>query len=186
MKKTFIFVMLLSSLVLFGCTTFDIASDYDETYNYEKLKTYAWYPGLKLDIGDGRVDDQTLEIRIKRAVESELNQKGYRKVEYGNEDFLLGYNAALNKPLYRDKLYDFSVKEYGTMRVIYQEKSEYSHPTYDRGSLIIDVIIPDNGEIVWRGSAQANIQIDYVSTEKKKKRLKKAVHQILNNFPPKY
>ena len=184
MKKISIFIISISSLALFGCNTMDIASDYDQSFNYSQLRTYAWLPGIKLNIGDGRVDDRTLQMRIKRAVEKELNQKGYRKIEYGREDFTLGFHAALNRPLYRDTLYEYSVKEFGTMRVIYEEKSEYRHPTYDNGTLVIDVIIPKTKEIVWRGSAQANIQIDYVSTEKKKKRLSKAVHKILNNFPP--
>ena len=184
MKKQIIYVIALCSLVLFGCTHMDIANDYDQSYNYEQLKNYAWLPGLKLNIGDGRIDDHTIEMRIKRAVETELSQKGFKKVDNGNEDFLVGYNAALNEPLYRDKLYEYSVKEYGSMRVIYEERSSYNPPSYDAGSLIIDVIIPKTKEIIWRGSAQANIQIDYVSTEKKKKRLSKAVHQILDNFPP--
>ena len=184
MNRIFTITILMCALGISGCTTMDIASDYDRTYNYDQLETYAWLPGIKLNIGDGRVDDRTLQMRIKRAVENELNQKGFRKVDNGNEDFILGFNAALNEPLYKNKLYEYSVKEYGTMRVIYEEKSEYTHPSYDAGSLIIDVITPEAKEIVWRGSAQANIQMDYVSNEKKKKRLSKAVHQILNNFPP--
>ena len=184
MKKTFILVITFCGLALLGCNTIDITNDYDQSYNYGQLKNYAWLPGIKLNIGDGRVDNRTLQMRIKRAVEAELSQKGYQRVDNGKEDFLLGFNAALNEPLYRDKLYEYRVKEYGTMRVVYEERSEYTHPSYDAGSLVIDVIIPETKEIIWRGSAQANIQMDYVSIEKKKKRLSKAVHKILNGFPP--
>ena len=184
MKKPFILGVVLYSLVLAGCNTIDITNDYDQSYNYEQLRNYAWLPGIKLNIGDGRVDDHTLQMRIKGAVEAQLNQKGFNRVDNGKEDFLLGFNAALNEPLYRDKLYEYRVKEYGTMRVVYEERSEYTHPSYDTGSLVIDVIIPEKKEIIWRGSAQANIQVDYVSTEKKKERIAKAVRKILNDFPP--
>jgi len=184
MKRTHIFIILFFTLNMSGCTTFDISNDYQKSYNFQELTTYAWLPGLKLDIGDGRIDDWALAKRIKTAVETELNKKGFKKVEYGNEDFLLGFAAALNTPLYRDKLYEYQMKERGRMRIVFQERSAYQHPTYDNGTLIIDVIKPDTNEIVWRGSAQAGIQIDYVSAEKKKKRLFKAVGQILNKFPP--
>ena len=183
MKKIITF-MLLFCVCLSGCTTFDIASDYDASYDYPALHTYAWLPDIILVVGDGRVNERTLEMRIKSAIDEELGRKGLKRVDNGQEDFLVGFNAALNEPLYRDKLYEYRVKEFGRATIVYEERSAYTHPSYDAGSLVIDMIIPESNTIVWRGSAQANIQMNYVSTEEKKKRLKKAVHKILNDFPP--
>ena len=183
MKKIITF-MLLSCVWMSGCTTFDVVNDYDASYDYQAFQTYAWLPDIILVVGDGRVNERTLEMRIKSAVAEELGRKGLKRFDNGEEDFLVGFNAALNEPLYRDKLYEYRVKEFGRATIIYEERSAYTHPSYETGSLVIDVIIPESNEIVWRGSAQAKIQMDYVSIEAKKKRLKKAVHKILSDFPP--
>ena len=177
---TFIFC----SVSLSGCASFDVTSDYDASYNYQKLIKYAWLPGLKVELGEGRIDDRTAEIRIKNAVETELVGKGFKKVSNGEEDFLLGFNVALNEPLQRDKLYEFSARDYGSFTVAYEIKSAYQHPTFDVGSLVLDVIIPDTNEIIWRGSVQTEIHLAYTSSQDRKKKVAKAVHKLLNDFPP--
>jgi len=163
----------------------DVAHDYDTSYNYHQLKTYAWLEGLKVELGEGRIDDRTTEMRIKNAVESELAGKGFTKVPAGEEDFLLGFNVALNEPLYRDKLYEYSVREYGRFTLVYEERSAYTPPSYDVGSLVLDVIIPETNTIIWRGSVQAEVHLNYTSSKDRKKKLIKAVHKLLDNFPPK-
>lgn len=123
MKKLYIFLIVFCSASLLGCKSIDVSSDYDVSYDYQKLAKYAWLPGLKVELGEGRIDDKTAEMRIKNAVETELARKGFSKVKGGEEDFLLGFNVALNQPLQRDKLYEFSARDYGSFTVIYEIKS---------------------------------------------------------------
>jgi len=39
-------------------------------------------------------------------------------------------------------------------------------------------------EIIWRGHAQAEVHLAYESLEKKKKKMKKTIHKLLKEFPP--
>ena len=106
------------------------------------------------------------------------------KAKLGEEDFLLGFHVALNQPLHRDNLYEYSVTEYRSFTVTYQARAFYEYSTFDVGSLILDVIIPEKSEIIWRGYVQTEIQFIYTSKEERQQRVRKAVHKLLKDFPP--
>lgn len=184
MNKFYMICIASFALMMSGCATMDIANDYDTGYNFHQIKTYAWVQGIKIDSGDGRIDDKAIEMRMRKAIENELRLKGLTKVESGSPDILVGFNAAINEPLYRNTFYESGMTTFGSVDVYYAERTAYRHPEYDKGSVIIDMIKPDSKTIIWRGSAQANVQIEYVSEDAKKKRLKKAVEKILKDFPP--
>jgi hypothetical protein len=54
---------------------------------------------------------------------------------------------------------------------------------YEEGTLILDIVNPANKELIWRGSAQD--EVNFKSTpEKDQTQLNEAVHQMLEKFPP--
>jgi hypothetical protein len=52
------------------------------------------------------------------------------------------------------------------------------------GSLVLDVLDPGAGKLIWRGVAQARISLT-ASPDVREKRLNLAVRQLMKDFPPK-
>ena len=181
--------MFLLIAAICGCATMKVGSDYAAGTDYKDLKTYAWLEGLKIDISEGTIDNVTLDRRIRRAVEGELDSKGYRKTAQRDADFLLGFHVDINATLRQegmDGIREFDIKEYssGTVFRFVYAPGRYSHRDYARGVLVLDVISPDAEVILWRGYVEAEVPLSFDGPEKKKKRVKKAAHRLLKRFPP--
>ena len=63
--------------LLASCSTVRVASDYDQSVNFSQYKTYAYY---KPDIDKAEISDLDKK-RILRAIETEMNAKGFTKSE---------------------------------------------------------------------------------------------------------
>ena len=181
-------VRLCSSVLvvtLAACSTLDIRSDYDPEANFGGLKTYDWMPDPKT--GDPRVDNALVVKRITTAIDAELAAKGYTHITSGDPDFYVGYHAAV-----KDKLdvrtmntyygyapgwgwnYGYGGGPYGTETYTYE---------YEEGTLMIDVVEPENKKLIWRGSAQAELKRRQ-TPEQSEQGIREAVQKVLANFPP--
>ena len=176
-------------VALGACSTMNITSDYDPSTNFTGLTTYNWMPDPQATTGDPRVDNPFLDSRIRNAVDGTLAAKGYPVSD--TPDFLVGYHAAV-----KDKKdvrtintsygygsgwgwkYDDRYRPYGWTGA--PETFVYE---YEEGSLIIDIVKPESNELIWRGSAQAEVD-ESASREKREKRINKAVERIFAQFPP--
>jgi hypothetical protein len=54
---------------------------------------------------------------------------------------------------------------------------------YDEGTLIIDVASASSNQLVWRGTAQAEVSMS-APTEQRRKKIYEATSKILERFPP--
>jgi hypothetical protein len=171
-------------IVLAGCSTMQVHSDYDRAASFAGLKTYDWVKTAKKVTGDPRLDDPALDKRIRELIESQLATQGYTKVSSGTPDFLVGYLVALEKKLAVSTMNDYYGYRagwgwsYGAgTGTVTPESYTYE---YEQGSLIVDVVNPKTHELMWRGSAQAE-----VNRKKGNEQLSEAIRRILERFPPK-
>jgi hypothetical protein len=54
---------------------------------------------------------------------------------------------------------------------------------YTEGTLVLDLVDGEKGELAWRGTAQAEVT-QTQDPEKRQQRIRKAVAEILQQFPP--
>ena len=184
--------------MLSACAPITVDWNYDPGANFAGLRTFAWAPDPQKKTGDPRVDNPLVDKNIRHAVENQLAAQGYQKSTTGSPDFWVSYHAAVE-----DELDVTVVEEYqgysspgrwnrpGTAyRAPYRTRPgaariETRVETYEyaKGTLILDIVDPAQKQLIWRGSAQSEIQT--ASQEKKLEKLNKAVAKILSNFPPK-
>ena len=69
--------ILLTSFILSGCSQVKIIVDYDKNSEYPNLKTYMFLPWR--EINSDLINDFGKE-RFYKAIETELNARGYEKV----------------------------------------------------------------------------------------------------------
>jgi hypothetical protein len=191
--KRFLTVILV--VALGGCTTMEISTDYDPSADFSRLRTYDWLPGPQGSADDPRIDHSLLDGRIRSAVERQLAAQGYEKQTSGGPDFWIGYRAAVEKKLDVIAFDDYA--RYGPMGgpgyrpgsgLAYGHQAWIGSPPphvfeYDEGTLVLDIVDPTTRKLLWRGSAQAEVNLS-AAPEKKREKINEAVRRMLERFPP--
>jgi hypothetical protein len=54
---------------------------------------------------------------------------------------------------------------------------------YEEGTLLLDIVDPGTKKLIWRGTAKTEVNAEQ-SPEKKEARINKAVHMLIEQFPP--
>ena len=191
MNRSMHILIIVLSLVVAGCSTMEITYDADPKANFSGLKTYDWLDEPQKPTGDPRIDDNTiLRNRVHTAVDAALSARGFRKVS-GDPDFLVAYHVSLDRQQSVQTLnsyYGYSPGwgyGYGaSYRPGYWAGSPETYVyEYEEGTLILDVVDPKSKELMWRGSAQD--EVNFKSTpEKAQGQINEAVNGMLEHFPP--
>ena len=166
-----LFVLFFTSFATSCSPIYDVKYDYDRQTNFSTLKTFDWMQAPQ------RAGVNTLIVqRIKSAVNTELEAKGLTMTS-NNPDFLIAeYHGRNNKIQISDMGYGRGGR-YG------YSPAGISVHAYKEGSLILDFVGAKSKELIWRGSAKA--QIDNVSDPgDSEKLINTAVKEILKKFPP--
>ena len=112
--------------------------------------------------------------------EAQLVTQGFRR-ESTSPDFIVTYHAAVEDHMSEkavDNAYDSAQFER------YDQNWTYQYSTaWLQGTLLIDILDAQSKELVWRGSAQAEIDTGEPD-DKKDKRVEEAVRKMLKDFPP--
>ena len=174
-RISYLIVMLLLSM---SCSPISVSVDFDRDTDFSIFKNYKWIKQKS------KSDDKVIflnEINKKRfaaAIQNELSQKGFQKMEEDKPDFSVVYHVRLDKKL------DTSPYNY--------TYGPYYEPTiqarvYQRGTIIIDIIDAKFKQLVWRGVAEGVLSEKEEDWSKKSDMdiyISKVVKKILNDFPP--
>ncbi|WP_373055656.1 DUF4136 domain-containing protein [Zunongwangia sp. H14] len=168
-------LLLLATVLFTSCSTVQVASDYDREANFGSYNTYAFFkPGIdKAEISD--LDKK----RILRAIEQEMNEKGFTKSE--NPDLLVSIFTKTNENIniYQNNMPGWG---YGWGWSPWYWGSGYN--TVNRtseGTLYIDLIDANEKELVWQGMGTAALA---EKVDRKQERINEIVGKILVKYPP--
>ncbi len=191
-----LFVMSLSVASLSGCATaakVSVSSIHDQDAVFTGLETYDWMPEPRERTGDPRIDDEALNTRIRTTIEAQLAANGFQKRASGQPDFYIGYHAALDDRLDIEDInsyYNYAAAPgmgSGLHTAVaggwVYAGSDTKVREYAIGTLVLDIVEPDTRNLLWRGTAQAEID-KKDSADKREQRLKTAVRMMLSGFPP--
>ncbi|WP_458987207.1 DUF4136 domain-containing protein [Pontibacter sp. CAU 1760] len=130
-------------------------------------KTYAWYQPAPVATADFVKPYSTkLNENIRKAVEAELQEQGYRKVEQ-QPDVLVAYDVSVSVSEEQEQKakpaqgFGYS---YGYMAGYRYKYGHVDMPGYrsvdlfKQGTLIIDLIHPKSNMLLWRGWAEGGIR----------------------------
>ncbi|BCA52967.1 hypothetical protein W02_01070 [Nitrospira sp. KM1] len=162
-----------------ACGAPKIGYDYDHTANFRGYRTFEWGPEQQQVSGDARIDNTLLDTRIRTAVADELRAKGFSIPINGEPDFYVAYHAGL-----KDMMKGASTQNYigdmshGTYTTINDIQA------YKEGTLLIDIVDAGSKQLVWQGSALAEVSPG-MTPEERDKRIHYIIHGMLEHFPPK-
>ena len=164
----------LAATVLLGAACVALAAvrtDYDHRADFSRYHTYSW---ISVKAGNSLWQD-----RIMRAVDTELTNRGMRRVESGGDAAL----AAFGKVTERDTLETFYTGYPGwgwrywggmgtTVTQVVPERV---------GNLNVDVFDAGTKYLLWRGTASKTLSS---KPEKNSRKLEEAVSEMFKHFPP--
>ncbi|MGM0636162.1 MAG: DUF4136 domain-containing protein [Bacteroidota bacterium] len=171
-------IKLIFSILILGflasCSSVSVATDYDSEVDFSKYKTFAFFkPGIdEVQISD--LDKR----RILKAIEFELEQKGFTKSE--DPDLLVNIftEEQENVNVYQNNFgwgYGWGWGWGWGMPMTQVSRNV-------EGTLFIDFIDRNNNQLIWQGIGTDFLSLD---REKKKEKIKEIVHKIIAQFPPK-
>ncbi len=172
MNRIFVILQITMLLMLTGCSSIAVKSDYDQTTDFSQYKTYQW-----LEKGGNSSITQRNPLaaqKIVGAVEREMQLKGLKKSVGEAADLLLTFHAGV-----QDKV---DVTAYGYN--YWRPRRGLGITTvdvnrYKEGTLIIDVIDAREKQLIWRGWGSGVIGDPGNVGEK----IEKAVTKILEEYP---
>ena len=166
-------VMAAFCLIAVACggPSVSVNYDYDTEYDFSNLKSYAYLPIKSI----GTVS----ELKIRRfvdAINNHLQAQGYT-LTTDNPDFLVAlHSSTKEKTNIMDWGYGYG-GWYGGYRDI--DVSQYTE-----GTVFVDIVDPESRNLVWRGTATAEVD-DSASPDKQSERFAELAARIFANFPPK-
>ena len=217
---------LAAATALVGAAKVKVQTQYDKTFDFKGLHTYAWHP---TGAGDVKVlqssDDNPAQLRaqlepmIVRSVDAALAQRGFTLATSGTPDLHVYYYVLIGPSIASQtmgmsisaaklKIFGLSAamaglaggllgslqSRVGSLDFLYFRSLTLllvatifgitSLEIYEQGTLIVDLSVPSRNSMVWRGSAQTEVD-RRVSVEGREKRIRDAVQEMLKKFPPK-
>ena len=147
--------------------------DYDRAANFATFKTYAWTRGTVLR-------DELNHKRVVSAIDSQLVSKGLSRVDGEREaDVLVAYHANFDENL---QVTGFS-SGYGLPRFGHVSGTATTQKVVS-GTLMVDLMDARTRSLVWRGSAERDLDPS-AKPEKRDKNINKAAEKIFKHYPPK-
>jgi hypothetical protein len=164
----------------------DITVDYDKTFTFTGLTTWAWHPDGRGDVRLALTPDDDPDRVASRvnpvivpAVEREMLARGFRLTD-GQPDVYVHYFALVTIKQMEQSVGQFvpAVPAWGLPPF---PASTTALEVYPVGTLILD--ISSAGEIVWRGAAKRKIDFERPEGERRAV-LERAIRDLLRRFPP--
>jgi len=166
---------LLVVLSISACaTTLKSTVDVAEHAEFGELRTYAWItnqPMFASNAASPEVVNPLNEQRIRTAVEEQLQNKGYRKVNIDQADFVVAFTLGARdrvrvQQYYNDFGYNYYGYHHGFRRFGRFGRGfggfgpSVSVRTFTEGTLVVDIFENTGKEAIWHGSATKRLSRD--------------------------
>lgn len=178
------------AVMLIGCSSMEVSSDYEKSVDFSSLKTYRWAPLKTKGRGNTSEQFQLLDTQVHAAVERELAAKGYEKQLQGNPDFFIRYYVWVQTREDSNALSQWSQWQYRLDPVdvgLGLESGGGEAPLvsdFEEGTLLLMITDGESQRFIWRGTAKARL-IPSEGQQQQKRQINEAVTRILAQFPPK-
>lgn len=189
MKKiTILAIPVFFLLLISSCASVNVLSDYDSQTDFKEYKSYAFY---KTGIDKAQISDLDKK-RILRAIETEMDSLGFVKSDKPDILVSIFTNERVEVDVYNGWGYGYGwgwgwgwPGYYGYYNPYFWGPGYYGNnvSTRTEGSLYIDLIDTARKELVWQGRGVGTLN-STKNIEKKEKRIREFVSQILQQYPP--
>ena len=170
MKAAVISVALVTLVTLAGCSSLSVSTNFNSEADFGAYKTFGWMK--ETDSEEGYDLSGELDEHVKGAVDRQLLAKGLMKATV-NTDLLVVYHAGKEEQL----------EEEGWGYGGWWGTGSGDVNSYEKGTLIVDLIDAKTDSLVWRGTAQ-KVLSETPSPGEREKTIDDAVEKMFKKYPP--
>lgn len=160
--------------------------DVDKKFDFKPVRTWAWNPSGPGQVMMGRTaeDDREAARRLAEpiifeAVGAEFPKRGLQAATAA-PDLTVTYYLLLTTNMSAQTMGQFLPANAGWGLPLFPPATQ-ALTAKNRGSLVLD--LSAQGEIVWRGVAQAELDLD-AEPKKREALLRESVRDLLRHYPP--
>lgn len=183
MEKRMPRITLVMGLVLAGCATQQVATDYSPTASFAQFKTFALVSSP--DTGA----QQLLDQRVRSAVQVQLAAKGLTATDRENADLFVGYGMVdkTHKEVYTSQDgwgwggWGWRYYRWG---VAWPMTSRRSIETYTDGTVVVSLIDAKTKQVVWEGEVADVVRLPVTSPVSATQQIDGAVAKLFEKYPP--
>ena len=129
-----------------------------------------------------------VDQRVRSAVETQMQAKGFQKVDSGEPNFRVGFQLVAEDQVSYETVNSYYGGGWG-YRGMYGRggagmgTSQTYANEYTMGTVVIDFFDVASHELVWRGFAEGKVH-ETADPQERQERVNVAVQKILEQFPP--
>jgi hypothetical protein len=180
MKLLSVLIAVFSAVLVLGCSSVSVTTDYDHEANFTALKTYEWMPlpkdALSANASTNMFQNSLVDKRFRTAVKNQLDAKGLTE-NSANPDFFIAYHSGT-----QDKV-NVTNYGYGYGRWGGYGGGGVDVHQYTQGTIILDFVDAKSKQLIWRSVATGALadKPDPTTVEEK---INGVVQQMLASYPP--
>jgi hypothetical protein len=177
--KILSYILILTGMLFFGCSSISVTSDYDPASNFTGYKTFA--VSEKSIEGSALEQAPLIKKRVVDAVKSEMRKKGMVATHEDKADLVVyPFATTKDKINVTDWGYSYGAGYWG--RYPYGRNIDVSE--YTEATLVLDLVDNKTHELLWRGIGTGAVQPSK-SPQERTEAVGEAVTKILDQYPPK-
>ena len=186
MKVVFASLALVFLIVLAGCSSLSVVTDFDPSQDFSGYKTYRWATAKELNPKDVLAQAPIIKKRVITGVDKVLKAKGYvLAADNAEPDFVVMAHAGTKEKM---QIYNTG-HGYGRYGGWYDPWwGPYGGSThvsyYEEGSLVIDIVDWEQKELSWRGVGTGVVKDAPSDKDEAQENINEIVAKILADFPP--
>lgn len=173
-------LLLLTVVAVAGCSSrslesrLNVESYFNPDGDYGNYDTYGW-----VDYGTDQmvIKDPKVRQRVIQAVENEMEARGL-KYDAVAPDLLIGYHGAVERNLDEAVMQSY----YHEANYSLDDSPGKKIDSFEVGTLVLLIFDAKDGNMLWRASAQAELD-ERVSPSQQKKNIELAVQRMLETLP---
>jgi len=176
--KTFVLGVLSFALLTVGCSSLQTGADYEPGTDFSKYRTYSFRDG------SGQPEHPFVVERVRRAIASTLDGKGWKWVDQGGDaeiytHFHLDSRTQMTTTGYAGGWSGYGWR-YGGMGGGMATTTVSEIPV---GTLVVDVVDSGEKKLVWRGWGKDDVS-QRRTPEEAEQYARKVMAKLFENFPP--
>lgn len=167
--------LIAAGLVLAGCAPVSVGAHQARDVRFASYHTFTWAPADALPIGDPRLDGNPFFADyLEGAVERHFREHGITLADVpADADLLVHYHAAVTQRVDTSRWHDTGQSGYQEPQIV----------TYDRSTIVLDVIDMRTDQLVWRGWAQDDLQTLVNDPDALKRHIEESVMLMFERLP---
>ena len=182
-------LLLIASATAISLAAVDVRVDKDPKFDFTKLKTFGWNakPGeVKIWVtqkSNERAEpaQRKYEPVLMQTVDEQLIKRGYAKAAGAPPDFEMIYYVLVTTGSASQQMGQF-LPSYAQWGIPLWSPNTTALVIYPMGAIVLDVITPVGGKLVWRGIAEAKVEMQNTEPERAK-RVVEIMTKLVEKFP---